>query len=1391
VLYAERVNGMMKQVQSGYNPKELEKEVQEYWAENDIYKKVKDSKANYPDFYFVDGPPYTTGAIHLGTALNKTIKDVIIRYKRMGRHNVRDQPGYDMHGLPIEVKVEKSIGVKSKGEIEEYGIDKFVSTCKQFALDFQKSMTEQFKELGIWMDWDQPYMTLNPGYIEGAWWTLKRAYDRDMLTSAERVLSWCPRCETALAEAEIEYSDEKDPSIYVRFKLKDQDAALLIWTTTPWTLLANMAVAVQPDFKYVKVRYLRENGDSLTLILLKDLVESIGVMAEWDEYQIIEEMTGKDLVGREYIPPFAEEVPYQSKIKGKWIHKVIPSETVEAENTGMVHIAPGHGPEDFELGLRFEIPPFCPVDEAGNYTVEAGTKYAGIFVKKANDLIMDDLENNMLLFHRTTLDHRYGHCWRCETNIIYRTTRQWFLQVTKLKELMLSEVDRVRWTPDWAGSSRQRDWVANARDWCISRQRYWGVPIPVWTCTCGEMKVISSLKELEGAEGYREDLELHRPWIDEVHIECENCGGPMSRVPDVLDVWFDAGVCSWAQLDFPKNTEKFERWWPARWIVEAHDQTRGWFYSQLASGCIAFDRAPYESVLMHGWVLDPNGERMSKSKGNTIEPRKIMDEFGADALRFYLLRANAPWEDLSFQHEGVKNARKMLNILWNIFKFAATYMSIDNFNPDSVEYRGLGGALHPEDHWMISKTERIKNEMAKYLNSYELHRACRALEDYIVEDLSRWYVRLIRDRMWKEEGDLDKLAAYKVLYDSLMTATKLLAPICPHITEEIYRHMDGTLESIHMIDWPTPDLTKVSERLEASMQSAQEVVEIIAAERQKVGMKLRWPLRRVVIRCRSEEMMRSLKTLENVIKSQANVKEVEMLAPGEEWDEMILSVIPNPHAIGKVYRQWSSKIAVLLKSRPAKQIKESVSKGEYQLGIEGQMVKIEPNMVSFSASLPPDITEVQFSEGDVYIDFMVTPEIKAEGFARELVRRIQQMRKDMKLDVEEFISTEVKASATMTEYFKDWKDHIMKETRSRKLMFTDKPEGEYSVDWKVEGGGIHISVTSLNLKASIEDLTSIPGISQNTALALIDAGINRVEELRNRDEDYLEGIKGVSSSDLKRILEFLEVGSHEGEKCSNCGALVSSEDEKCSACGATLKEEEGAPMEEIVEYLMSIPQVSEELAVNIYQAGYDSVKKIKGAEIDDLKKLGAGDLAGEIISYSPKVKLKKEEPAKEPKATPEGDGVKELVLEGGFTYLIKEERTKHSYELFQKALNEGIKGFCVTRNYPLKIKSKYDLGDTPMIWLSSIGKENSLRPKDLEKLSFALDQFVSLEGGIILMDGLEYLITNNNFLTVLRFIQSLRDQIAINNSILLLALNPSTLEASELNLLEKEVDTTI
>ena len=558
---------MIKQVRANYDAPTIEKEIQAYWISNDAYEKTKELRSGGEDFYFVDGPPYTTGSIHLGTAMNKTIKDTLIRYWRMRGFNVRDQPGFDMHGLPIEVQVEKKIGVHSKKEIEEFGIDKFVDTCKKFAYELHGSMTEQFKQLGVWMDWENPYQTLKPSYLEAAWWTLSRAYKRGLLESADRVLTWCPRCETALADAEIEYWDEDDPSITVKFPVTGTDYSLLIWTTTPWTLPSNMAVAVHPDFDYAKVKMVGPKGTD-TFIVLESRAETIAKNGGYERFEILEKMKGKSLEGMAYEPPFEIDEKYLHRTD--WTYKVVTADYVENDNTGLVHTAPGFGPDDYETGKRYGIPPFCPVGESGRFTDEF-PMLAGKKVKVSNEPILQYLDENGKLFSSERIKHRYGHCWRCKSPIIYRNTNQWFMKVTAVKQKMLDEIDRVKWVPEWAGSSRERNWVEGARDWCISRQRYWGIPMPVWRCTCGEKKVVGRYDELREGKGYTEGMETHRPWIDAVTFTCPKCGGTMTRVKDVLDVWFDSGVAAWADLGWPSDTEQYDRWWPGRFIVEAHD----------------------------------------------------------------------------------------------------------------------------------------------------------------------------------------------------------------------------------------------------------------------------------------------------------------------------------------------------------------------------------------------------------------------------------------------------------------------------------------------------------------------------------------------------------------------------------------------------------------------------------------------------------------------------------------------------------------------------------------------------------------------------------------------------------------------------------------------------
>ncbi len=981
---------MIKQIRANYDAKNIEKEIQEYWRSENAYEKTKAMRADGERFYFVDGPPYTTGAIHLGTAMNKTVKDIFIRYWRMNGYNVRDQPGFDMHGLPIEVKVEKNIGVHSKKDIEELGIDKFITTCKEFALGLHADMTEQFKQLGVWMDWDNPYQTIKLDYIESAWWTLQRAYEKGLLKDASRVVTWCPRCETALAEAEIEYWDETDPSIMVRFPLKDGSASLLIWTTTPWTLAANMAVAVHPDFDYAKVRMSKATGEQEDVIILESQAEFVMQKGGYEKFEIVERMKGKQLEGLEYVPVFdLESVP-----KTEWTYRVVTADYVENDNTGLVHTAPGHGPDDYETGKRYGIEPFCPVAENGRYTDEF-PMMTGKKVKTVADDVMKYLDENGRLYNKSKIKHRYGHCWRCKSPIIYRNTRQWFVSVPDVKDEMLSEIDRAKWVPDWAGESREKNWVEGARDWCISRQRYWGIPMPVWECECGAKKVVGQYEELKEGEGYTDGMDTHRPWIDNVTFKCPECGKTMHRVPDVLDVWFDSGVAAWASLGYPHKKDEFEKWWPAKFIVEAHDQTRGWFYSQLGAGVISFDRAPYDEVMMHGWVLDPKGQKMSKSLGNVIEPLELIDQVGADSLRYYLIKSNAPWEDTAFQKDGPKNARKVLNTYWNVVNFASTYMIIDGFDPEKVTLENISAHLRDEDRWMISRTEKMKRSATEFLESRELHKLARMLEDYIMEDLSRWYVCLVRDRSWSEDDDMvaDKNASYFTLYYAIMNTALVLAPIAPHISEEVYQHMGGKKLSVHMEDWPVCNPDLIDEDVEHSMALIQNIVDIIAAERAKMKSKLRWPLLQVFVRGNDADVNKAVKTFDEVLAAQGNVKKIVYLGKDE---------IPN---------------------------------------------------------VEKDIEPVEFLEGTIFIDFNVTPEIEAEGYARELIRRIQQMRKDMKLNVEQYVDCQVASDDYLIGLFRTWEEHIANEVRAKSLSFVAEPQGSDVKSWEVMGKDIVIGIS--------------------------------------------------------------------------------------------------------------------------------------------------------------------------------------------------------------------------------------------------------------------------------------------------------------------------------------------
>lgn len=1050
---------MITEVAGQYNAQDLENRIRQMWEEAQTYRKVRENRSGGKRFFFVDGPPYTTGRIHLGTAWNKVIKDAVLRYKSMNCFEVKDRPGWDMHGLPIEVKVEESFGFRSKRDIEAYGVDKFIQRCKEFALRQKDDMTAQFKMLGVWMDWDDPYMTLKNEYLEAAWWTLKKAHEHNLLERGLRVVNWCPRCQTAIADSEVEYWDETDYSIYVKFPVEgEENTYIVIWTTTPWTIPANVAVAVNPSFQYSKVRAWKD-GAAEVLIIASDLVESVLKEGRYKDYELLGMLSAKEMQELKYTHPLLDLVPRQKSIK----HGVYAADFVTAENTGCVHIAPGHGLEDYELGLEKHLDIFCPVGEDGRYTADAGERYIGKYVKEADGDVILDLEERGKLLAQGRLAHRYGHCWRCKTPIIFIATSQWFLRISDLRDKMLDEVSKVTWYPEWAGSARFSDWINNARDWCISRQRYWGIPLPIWTCpACGHMEVIGTAAELEERCGQKL-ADLHRPDVDAVLLDCP-CGGKMKRSPDVFDVWFDSAVASWATLHFPSDEKQFEMWWPADFITEGHDQTRGWFYSQLGAAMVSFGRAPYKSVLMHGFTLDDQGRKMSKSIGNVVQPEEVVQRFGADILRFYVLGANAPWEDLHFSWDAVENTSRMLNIFWNAYRFALPYMILDNFDASKADLSRYQSSLRAEDRWILSRVNSLIEDVTWSMERYQLHRIVRSISDFILEDLSRWYIQLIRPRTWIEQDDPDKLAAYATIYEVLVTLSKIMAPFTPFLSESIYQNLVRGLDpnapqSVHMCEWPAAKKELIDKRLEASMLLVREISEAASNARQKGARKLRWPVSEIVIAPFKDAV--DLDNLEPVLKGQTNSKKVTVLSPGQK-PKMKLEADPVHRKIGPVHKGDAKLVVEALRLADASEIKRQLDEvGEAHLSFGAKSYTVTREMVQFRELPPENLSAAEFSKGFVYVDVTLTPELESEGYSREIIRRIQDMRKELDLRVEDRISAVVDIeSKPILDLAMRQKEHIASEVRAAKfeLGLGLELKGKLVKDWEIEGVCVRIGI---------------------------------------------------------------------------------------------------------------------------------------------------------------------------------------------------------------------------------------------------------------------------------------------------------------------------------------------
>ena len=1061
------------EVPDQYDPDAVEDRVFDYWDETNAYEKAKRHRKDGEDYLFVDGPPYTSGAAHMGTTWNKSLKDAYIRYLRQQGYDVTDRPGYDMHGLPIETKVEERLEFENKKDIEAFGMENFIEECKAFAEDQLEGLQDDFKSFGVWMDWENPYKTVSPEYMEAAWWGFQQAHERGLVTQGKRSITQCPRCETAIAKNEVEYHTAEAPSIYVTFDLSDREGSLVIWTTTPWTIPANTFVAVDEDVEYAAVRVESDatEGDASEgdlLYLAADVVEGVMERSGVESFSIEETMPGSDLLGWEYDHPLAEAVPDHAQGEGSG--QIYHADYVEVDRTGMVHSAPGHGAEDFARGQELGLEIFCPVGSDGVYDEDAG-KYAGQFVRDANEEIVVDLTANGEML-RSEDGHSIdeGQCWRCDTDIVRIVTDQWFITVSDIKEELLANIEDSEWYPQEARDNRFRKFVENSPDWNVSRQRYWGVPLPIWTPDgwdgeMDEVLVFGTREELADAVDQDvdpEELDLHRPTVDDLTVTRD--GVTYERVPDVFDVWLDSSVASWGTLDYPSDNSRFDDLWPADLIMEAHDQTRGWFWSQLGMGTAALGAVPYEQVLMHGWALAEDGRKMSKSLGNIVSPQEAIEKHGADPMRLFLLSQNPQADDMRFSWDEMSNMQRDLNILWNVFRFPLPYMRIDGFSPDETSVEDAD--LEVVDEWILSRLQTVEAEMTEHWEAFRQDKALDVLLDFVVEDVSRFYIQVVRERMWEEEDSPSKNAAYATFYRVLTETTALLAPYAPFVAETVYGTLTGGAghETVHMCDWPEADTDLQDLELEGDIAVLRGVEEAGANARQQAERKLRWPVQRVVVAADDDEAAAAVDRQRALLCDRLNAREIELVEPGESWGELAYSARADMSVLGP---EFGSEAGEVMNALNAASVTEQ-SLDALQAAVAdslGREVELTDGMVEFVTQTPEGVEGTIFrvdgdDRGVVYVDTALTEDIEAEGYAREVIRRVQEMRKDLDLDLEAEVRVELDiADVRVADLVSRHESLVASEVRASE--FAAVGDGALTETWDVEGVEMTIGVEPL------------------------------------------------------------------------------------------------------------------------------------------------------------------------------------------------------------------------------------------------------------------------------------------------------------------------------------------
>ncbi len=1051
---------MYQKVDTNLNFVDREKKVEEFWKENHIFEKSMENRKEGETYTFYDGPPTANGKPHIGHVLTRVIKDMIPRYRTMKGYMVPRKAGWDTHGLPVELEVEKKLGLDGKEQIEEYGMEPFIKQCKESVWKY-KGMWEDFSStVGFWADMEHPYVTYYDDYIESEWWALKEIWNKKLLYKGFKIVPYCPRCGTPLSAQEVSqgYKTVKERSAVVRFKVVGEDAYFLAWTTTPWTLPSNVALCVNPDETYCKVKA----ADGYTYYMAEALLDKVlGKLAKEEgekAYEVLETYKGTDLEYKAYEPLFACAGEAAAKQKKKAHFVTCDNYVTMSDGTGIVHIAPAFGEDDSRIGRNYELPFVQFVDGQGNLTKE--TPYAGVFVKKADPMVLTDLDKEGKLFDAPKFEHDYPHCWRCDTPLIYYARESWFIKMTAVKDDLIRNNNTINWIPESIGKGRFGDWLENVQDWGISRNRYWGTPLNIWQCECGHMHSIGSRQELFEMSGDEraKTVELHRPYIDEITLKCPECGGEMHRVPEVIDCWFDSGAMPFAQHHYPfENKELFEQQFPANFISEAVDQTRGWFYSLLAESTLLFNKAPYKNVIVLGHVQDENGQKMSKSKGNAVDPFDALNKYGADAIRWYFYINSAPWLPNRFHGKAVvEGQRKFMSTLWNTYAFFVLYADIDNFDPTKYELNY--DQLPVMDKWLLSRLNTTVQAVDNDLANYKIPEAARALQEF-VDEMSNWYVRRSRERFWAKGMEQDKINAYMTLYHALVTIAKTAAPMIPFMTEDIYQNLVRSVdkdapESIHLCDFPTVNEAWIDKDLEADMKELLEIVVLGRACRNTANIKNRQPIGTMYVK--AEKKMSEFYT--DIIADELNVKEVKFADDVESF--ISYSFKPQLRTVGPKYGKLLGGIRQALTDiNGTVAMNELRTNGVLKLDINGNDVELtEEDLLIETAQTEGYVSESD-GETSVVLDTNLTPELIEEGFVREIISKIQTMRKEAGFEVMDKIVVYAHGNDKIQDVMKAHEDEIKSEVLADEMVLGET-DG-YVKEWNINKEAVTMGVKKL------------------------------------------------------------------------------------------------------------------------------------------------------------------------------------------------------------------------------------------------------------------------------------------------------------------------------------------